>query len=97
MIVKAHKTPDGRKILAVCDDDLLGKRFEEGNKQLDLTSGFYRGKEKSEEEIGGMIIGSYIINLVGEESIKLALKLNIVNEKNIIRIKGIPHAQAILE
>lgn len=97
MIVKAHKTEDRRRILAICDDELLCKKFEEGNKQLDLTSGFYKGEKKSEKETVEMIKGTYMVNIVGEESIKLALNLGIVDKKHIIKIKDIPHAQAILE
>ena len=97
MIVKLHKTNDGRRVLAICDDDLLCKRFEEGNKQLDLTSDFYRGEKKNEKEAVEMIKGTYMVNIVGEEGINLALNLGIVDKKQIIKIKNIPHAQAILE
>lgn len=96
MITKVHKTPDGRKIVAVCDNDLIGKKFEEKNLQLDLSSSFYNGEEKSEEEIIELIKGSYIVNIVGEKSINLAVKLGIVDKKNVIKIKKIPHAQVIL-
>ncbi|MBU0628349.1 MAG: DUF424 family protein [Nanoarchaeota archaeon] len=97
MIVKVHKTDDGRKVLAICDDGLLRKKFEEGNNQLDLTSSFYNGEAKNEKETIEMIKGTYMVNIVGEGSIKLALNLGIVDKKNIIKIKDIPHAQAILE
>ena len=40
MIVKVHRTPDGRRLIAVCDNNLLGKKFEENDLQLDLTSNF---------------------------------------------------------
>jgi hypothetical protein len=97
MIIKVHKTQDGRKVIAICDSNLIGKKFEEKNLQLDLTSNFYKGEEKSEEEIIESIKGSYIINLVGKNSINLGIKLDIINKNNIIKIKNIPHAQAILE
>ena len=47
MIVKIHKMPDGRSVIAVCDSNLLGKKFEEKNLQLDLTADFYKGSEKT--------------------------------------------------
>lgn len=97
MIIKVHKTIDGRKIVAICDNELIGKKFEEGKLQLDLSSSFYNGEEKSEDDIIELIRGSYIVNIVGEKGISLALKLGIVDKKNIIKIKNIPHAQAILE
>src|SRR3989338_8376181 len=97
MIVKAHKTQDGRKILAVCDNDLIGKKFEEKNLQLDLTSNFYKGEEKSEEEIINLLKNCYLVNIAGNQSTNLAIKLGIITKNNIIKIKKIPHAQAILE
>ena len=96
MIVKVHKTQDGRKLIAVCDSDLIGKKFEGGKMQLDLSSSFYKGEEVSEEDIMRLVKDSYIINVVGEKSIDLAIKLGIVNEGNVIKIKNIPHAQAVL-
>ena len=97
MIVKVHKTQDGRKIVAICDDELIGKKFEEGKLQLDLNSSFYKGKELEEGELTELIKDSYVVNIVGKKSMDFALKLGIVDKKNIIKIKNIPHAQAILE
>ena len=45
MIVKIHKRDD-RTILAVCDSDLIGRTFTEGERQLDLSSDFYKGEER---------------------------------------------------
>jgi len=97
MIVKIHKTRDGRKVIAICDDELIGKRFEEGKLQLDLSSSFYKGEEKSEKEIIEMIGGAYIVNVVGEKSVSSVIKSGIVSKDNVIRIKNVPHVQAILE
>jgi len=96
MIVKLHKTNDNKKIVAVCDSNLIGKKFEEKNLQLDLTSDFYSGEEKPEEVITKMFYDCYMINLVGKNSVNLALKHGIISENNIVYIKKIPHAQAIL-
>lgn len=96
MIVKVHETPDKKKIVAVCDKDLLGKRFEERNLQLDLSSKFYGGEEKTEEEIKKIFYDAYIINFAGKKSVDFGLKLGILSKNNIIFIKKKPHAQAIL-
>ena len=96
MIVKIHKTQEGRKIIAICDKELIGKRFEEGNLQLDLRSDFYKGKEKNEEEIKSLIEGDCILNLVGKKSIKFGIKMGIIDSKGVVKIKNVPHAQAII-
>ena len=97
MIVKIHRTQDGRKVVAICDSDLIGKKFEEGKLQLDLNSSFYKGEEMGEERVIELVKGSCIINMVGKKSMEFALKLGVVDKKDIIKIKNIPHAQAILE
>ena len=96
MIVKIHKTQDGKKIVAVCDEELIGKKFKEKSIQLDLSSNFYKGEKKSEEEIIKMFDDAYIVNMVGKNAINLGKKVGIVLENNIIYVQKIPHAQAIL-
>ncbi len=96
MILKLHKTRDGKKIAAICDSDLVGKRFEEKNLQLDLCSDFYRGEEKTGDEIMAAIKDACMVNMVGNRSVELGLKAGIIGKGNIIKIKKIPHAQAII-
>ena len=95
MILKIHKTQE-RKIVAVCDSELKGKKFEEGKLQLDLTASFYDGQEANETDVLNSFKNAYMVNLVGQESVNLAIKSGIAKEKNIIKIKNIPHVQAIL-
>ncbi|MBU0614690.1 MAG: DUF424 family protein [Nanoarchaeota archaeon] len=94
MILKIHKSD--RTIVALCDSDILGKRFEQGNLQLDLTTDFYKGKEVTEQEAAKIVPSADILNLVGEKSVGLGIKLGLIEKNNVIRIKDIPHAQAAL-
>ncbi len=97
--VKVHYVEVGgliEKIVAICDKELIGKKYEEGDLQLYVNPRFYGGEEMSEEEILDAIENATIINLVGEKSVSLGLKLGIVLEENIIRIANIPHAQVVV-
>lgn len=96
MIVKIHKTAEGRKIVAICDNNLIGKRFEEGKLQLDLNSAFYKGKEMGKEEVKELLKEPCIVNIVGEESVNFALQAGIANKKDVLRISNIPHVEAII-
>ena len=96
MIVKVHQTHEGKKIVAVCDEELIGKKLKEKNIQLDLSSEFYNGKKKSEEDILKFFDDAYIVNLVGKKAVNLGKKAGIVLEENIIYVKKTPHTQAIL-
>lgn len=95
MIVKIHKRDD-RTVVAVCDNSLLGQKFEEGDKQLDLTGDFYKGDVLSSKEAGDLVRNADIVNLVGEEAVKLGLEEGVIEESQIVRVKGIPHAQAVV-
>ncbi len=96
MIVKVHNTPNG-KMLALCDTEILGKTFEEGERQLDLDSQFYRGEEKSDEEVEMLLKDVYVVNAVGEKSIGLLVSKGLVEEDAVLRIAGVPHAQCVVE
>lgn len=93
MIVKTHTTSDNRLILTICDDELIGKKYGEGEKQLDLTSDFYKGNKMAEKEIIKLIEKAYIINAVGKNSVGCCLRAGVVNKKNIGVIKGVSYAQ----
>ena len=96
MIAKIHAM-HGRKILALCDKNLLGKRFEAGKLQLDLTSQFYRGDGITEKHLRTLLKDIYTINAVGRKSIAVLTKYKVVSKKNIYRINGIPYVNVILE
>ena len=98
MYLKIHESY--RKIVAICDSNLLGKKFEQGNLQLEVKESFYGGEKKTEQEIEGLMrdftTDDSMFNLVGEKTIKLALKLGLIDEEGIIHIQGIPHALALI-
>jgi uncharacterized protein len=93
-IVNEKQTSQGI-ILVVTDSNIIGKKFEEGNKQLDLTDNFYAGEEKTSEEVKKLINDAYVLHLTGEEAVSLGKELRLV--ENVIVIKDIPHAEVLLE
>lgn len=97
-IVKVHKSY--RNVISICDEDLLGKKFEEENKQLDLTGEFFKGEQVSKEELKEIIEDwtkeDATFNIVGENSVKIALEEKIINQEGILKIKNIPFAFVLL-
>jgi len=89
-----------RDIVAICDSDLLGKKFEEGKFQLDIKESFFKGTESSEEKIieiiQNMSKNDATFNIVGKKSINTALKAGIISKEGIKKIKGIPFAMVLL-
>ncbi|PIN72583.1 hypothetical protein COV21_01705 [Candidatus Woesearchaeota archaeon CG10_big_fil_rev_8_21_14_0_10_45_5] len=95
MIAKQHKTENGT-VLAVVDEKLAGKKFEEGRLQLDLSADFYNGEKVSEEELLQLMKSAYIINITGKKSVEIAIRNNFIEKDAIIVIAGIPHAQCVI-
>ena len=95
VLVKLHKR-EGTITAAVCDNELLGKRFEEGNLQLDLTGEFYKGDPQPDDAAGDIIRNADHVNLVGAKSVALGLHEGVVDEKHVRHVQGIPYAQAVV-
>lgn len=98
MFVKIHKSY--RYVVAICDSELIGKTFQENNFQLEIKESFFNGNELSEKEteqiMQKMSLEDATFNLIGEKTINLALKLNLIQEQGIKKIQGIPFALVLL-
>lgn len=96
MILKKHHS-QGKHIVALCDDDLLGKQIEEEDVVLDLQSQFYQGEQASEEDILASINEAYIVNAVGKKTIEFLIKNNFVEKESCKKVKDIPYVQVVFE
>ena len=98
MYTKIHKSY--RKVVAICDSELLGKKFEEGNMQLDVRENFYNGEEIDEGKAGDILrdlaSDDATFNIVGEKAIKAAIEAGLISTESIIRVRGIPFALTLL-
>lgn len=82
-------------IVAICDSELLGKKFNEGNLTIDVKDTFY-GNTKASLEYGlERLKKATIANIVGEKIISAAIDEGLLSEDSIIFIDGVPHAQII--
>jgi len=91
MLVKIHKGT--RYVVAICDSELIGKKFSEGERQLDLTGGFFAGDEKSEKEVREIIenmkMEDACFNVVGSGAVKLGKEAGVVKDEGVIEIGGV--------
>jgi len=96
MIVKEH-IHENKLVLACCDESIKGKKFENKNIVLDLSSHFYQGRKVSNEEFLDLVKKSYIVNAVGKDIIKLLIKNKIISMEEVKLVKGVPYIQLIFE
>lgn len=98
MFVKIHKSY--RTVVALCDAELIGKRFEEGIKLLDVRENFYNDKRITREEALRIVKmqakEDATFNIVGPKSIAVALELGVIDQDNIGHVAGVPFALVLL-
>jgi hypothetical protein len=92
--VKKHIS-QGHILIAACDLELLGKRFEDGDLCLEIHEAFYGGEKVSRPILQRLLEMSTMANLVGKRAIRLALDMGLVDEDCVIVTKGVPHAQCL--
>ena len=89
ILLKLHKN-ENSEVVSLCDSNLIGKTFEEGKLRIEVSERFYKGEELSKEKILLILKNCSNANIVGKESIKLALDSSIIEKESIIKIKKIP-------
>ncbi len=98
MIIKIHESY--RKIVALCDSELLGKKFEEGIKQLDVREDFYGKEEKEETEIIQILQDALTedatFNFVGKRAVEAGIKAGVISRDGILETAGIPYALSLM-
>ena len=78
-------------MLSICDENLIGRKIEDGKMILNLNSEFYKGKPLNKKELTSIIKEARIIHAVGKKSIDF-----LQNEKMVKRVsfvKKVPFAQ----
>ena len=92
MWIKIHKSY--RKTVAICDESLLGKKFEEGIKQLDIRESYFNGQQMNKPELIQLIIREAkedsTFNIIGKESLKAAIEAGLIEKNSWKKVQGIP-------
>jgi len=98
VLIKVHEAY--REIVAVCDTDIIGMKFEEGNLQLETNEHFYGGDEITEikaiELLKEKAQEDACFNFAGKNAVAIGIKAGIISKKGTIKIQGVPSAMALL-
>lgn len=92
MILTKRDTPQG-VLVSICDGDVLGETFEDGEVSLTVTEDFYGGESVTSEAAVRVLGEATVANIVGVESVQLAIDHGFVDEENVLEIDGTLHAQ----
>ena len=92
MYVKIHES-EHQKVIAICDEGLMGKIISDGSKEINISEDFYKGDLMDEEQVLELLKDVSNANFTGDEAVACGIKCGLINEQNIITIGGVKHAQ----
>ena len=79
-----------QSMLNICDAELLGKKIIEGDLTMHISENYYGERFVEKDEAESLLNNSPIINMVGKETVSLALKLGIGSENAVKVISDVP-------
>lgn len=91
LYVKTHISHT-KKIVAVCDSELAGKKCSEEEKCLTVSEYFYKGELVDEERAVLEMRKADSLNIVGKKAVELAIKEGIISKENVFLIDEVPYA-----
>jgi hypothetical protein len=94
LLLNERETGKGR-LVSVCDANLIGETFENGELSLTVNADFYEGDPADEEAIVGSLAKCSVANIVGSQAVALAIEHGFVEEENVLDIDGTRHAQLL--
>ena len=80
-------------MVAVCDRELIGKTFCEGELSIQATEEFYEGGIATASEVEKALEKATIANLLGKMAVACAVKKGYIDRENVLIVDGVPHAQ----
>lgn len=78
------------RMLNICDSNLVGRTLVEADLTMNITQSDFADRIVDEKEAEQLLRNSSIINMVGEETINLSVKIGIGSQKGVKMIEGIP-------
>lgn len=93
MFLKIHRSQELGDIVAVCDQELLNTTIRHGNLTVNITETFYGNIPATEDEVQKALKTAGNVNLIGERSVGIAIRMGFITRSGCIMIGNVPHAQ----
>ncbi len=98
VFVKVHEVDNLGSItyvVGVCDAELLGRTYVEGDVRLEVNKEFFGGFKASVDEALEYVRQAYTGMLVGQRVINAAVKNGLIHPESVFKVKGVPYAQFV--
>lgn len=92
-LLLAERETDEGLLVSVCDADLLGRTFEDGDVSLTVEEGFYDGETVEDEAVVRSLGRCAVANIVGTRAVEVAIEHGFVDEENVLDVGETRHAQ----
>jgi len=83
------------RLLAISDSAIIGRTLRSKDLELTVSREFYHDKSCDESKALELVGGATIVNAIGKDIVDLLAKKGIVDNKSVLLIGEIPHAQVI--
>lgn len=92
--VKVHRR-QGHICAAACDEELLGETLEDDPYHVTIEEDFFKGDlvDDGDNATSALFQRSSSLNLFGERAVAMGILAGCIDPDNVVRIKGVPHAQ----
>jgi hypothetical protein len=94
LLLNERETDEGL-LVSVCDADILGRTFENGEVTLTVEADFYDGEEADEAAVVESLGRCAVANIVGTRAVGVALEHGFVDEEHVLELEGTRHAQLL--
>jgi len=82
-------------LVAVCDADILGETFGNGQVSLTVTEEFYGGERADEAAVVASLRGAQVANIVGDRAVEVGVEAGVVDADAVLAVGETRHAQVV--
>ncbi len=93
-LLTERDTEEGR-LVAVCDAEVLGDTFANGDVSLTVNEAFYGGDRAGEESVIASLRAAQVANVVGERAVAVAVEAGIIDADTVLDVGATQHAQLV--
>lgn len=87
----------GYRIVAICDEEIIGKIFREGNTVLEVSPNFYMGERVDFEKVLEAIENADIAVITGRRVIEKLSQLGVIDKNFALKVEDQLHIQILKE
>jgi len=91
----SERNTDEGLLVAVCDADILGDSFGNGDVSLTVTEEFYGGDRAGEEAVIASLRGAQVANVVGERAVAVAVEAGVIDADTVLEVGATRHPQLV--